>query len=281
MRFFCLTSAAPAARGVLAAVLGLVVGTAACQDSGGSASTCPAGSACTDAKAETTSDVCDAGGCGGKPVRVGQSDPELVAYLRNTWGITIRGFDDWKQYKQDDGSTYAGGTATITVDGLGKQELRTETLIIPDEMGTTTSFFVAKKDGTEERYFLYDRQNKYVTIGDAVGERSVIVSANLDGTYDVDVSIGKKQESKGTGLSGRKALAIVEQYNEYASISPHILLMAFAAAHTPSTLEGRVPIHCSDTAPSPEVCTIFREFCDCIACSVLDKPGVCDPCRAP
>ena len=211
-----------------------------------------------------------------------KGDPELIAHLEETWGITIEGYDDWEQFEQDDGGMYGGGTATITVEGLGSQELRTDTVVVSDELGTNTSFFVALPDGSEERYFLYDIDNNYVTIGDAVGERSVIVSSNSDGTYDVDLAIGEDWQSEGTGLTGAEALEIVKTHNEYTTITPHILLMAFAAAHTPSTLEVRSSflVGKANVSASPEVCTIFREFCDCIACDVLDRPGVCDACTA-
>ena len=231
--------------------------------------------------ANTLDPVCEPGEPCDAPAAISlERNPETIAYLADTWGIRITGYEDWEQYEQDDGSVYGGGTATITVEGLGAQEVMTDTLIISDEFGTNTSFFVALPDGSEERYFLYDRENNYVTIGDAVGERSVIVSSNADGTYDVDLAIGEDWQSEGTGLTGAEALEIVKTHNEYTSITPHILLMAFAAAHTPSSLEVRLPIICTDTSATPEVCTIFREFCDCIACDVLDRPGVCDACTA-
>jgi hypothetical protein len=224
-------------------------------------------------------------GCGSDPApapvnSLPPPDMELVAYLKDTWGITVSGFrETWKQEQLEDGSTSAYGTGQIAVDGLGTQELSTNTIVIPDEFGTTTSFFVSKPDGSEERYFLYDRMNNYVTIGNANDSQSVIVTANPDKTYQVDTAIGGTWTTVGTNMTGFQALQTVEQYNEFKSISPHIFLMAFAAAHTPSTLESRFGLLCqSNTAAAPAVCSIFKEFCDCSACMVLNKQGACSAC---
>jgi hypothetical protein len=227
-------------------------------------------------------------GCGSDPAPAPVNSPpsvdtELVAYLKDNWGITVSGFrDTWMEYTAEDGTMSATGTGKITVDGLGTQELSTNTVVIPDEFGTTTSFFVSLPDGSDERYFLYDRMNNYVTIGNANDSQSVIVSANPDKTYQVDTAIGDAWTTVGTNMTGYQALLEVEKYNQFKSISPHIFLMAFAAAHTPSTLESRLIITCdqglSMAAAAPAVCSIFREFCECAACSVLNKQGACSAC---
>jgi hypothetical protein len=206
-------------------------------------------------------------------------DTELVAYLKDTWGITISGFrSSYMQSIAEDGTISVTGKGKVIIDGLGEQELATNTVVIPDEFGTTTSFFVSLPDGSEERYFLYDRMNNYVTIGNANDSQSVIVSANPDKTYQVDTAIGDAWTTVGTNMTGYQALLEVEKYNQFKTITPHVFLLAFAAAHTPSTFESRVAVHCSDTAVAPAVCSIFKEFCDCAACSVLSKQGACSAC---
>jgi hypothetical protein len=77
--------------------------------------------------------------------------------------------------------------------------------------------------------------------------------------------------------NGFEALKLVEQYNAFKTISPYILLTAVAVGHT-STPEARVPTKCSDTAATPVVCDIFKEFCDCAACLVLNRKGACSQC---
>lgn len=215
-----------------------------------------------------------------EPQYVLESDPELVGYLRDTWGIEVSLVDESGVEEQRDGTLTLETTVRVTVDGLGARELATNTVIIPDEYGTTTSFFVSNPDGSDERYFLFDRENRYVTIGNAIDDQSVIVSANVDGTYEVDIASGEEWTTIATDATGYEALQTVATYNEYTTITPHILLLAFAVANTPSTLETRIPQTCvsGGVAASPAVCSIFREFCDCAACLVLEREGACDLC---
>ena len=59
---------------------------------------------------------------------------------------------------------------------------------------------------------------------------------------------------------------------------PYLLLTAFAAAQN-ATPEARVGLFAKpNTAAPPPVCEIFKEFCDCAACLVLDRQGACDLC---
>jgi hypothetical protein len=209
----------------------------------------------------------------------------IVSYLKDTWGISIVVLESSGVDEQDDGTLTTEALVRIHVDGLGAKELATNTVIISDEFGNNTSFFVSRPDGTDERYFLYDLENRYVTIGNAIDDKSVIVSANGDGTYQVDTALGEEWTTIATSVSGAEAMRTVAKYNEYTSIPPHVLLTAFAVAHTPTSLDTRNPINCNDntvmnqhTAAPPAVCGIFKEFCDCAACLVLDRPGACDAC---
>ncbi|MGB1014879.1 MAG: hypothetical protein ACPG4T_12145 [Nannocystaceae bacterium] len=103
------------------------------------------------------------------------------------------------------------------------------------------------------------------------------MSKNPDGTYDVWAFDGDNMDQFVTVENGYRALKIVEEYNEFKEISPFILLTGFAVAHT-ALPEARLPIYCTDTAETPPVCDIFREFCDCAACLVLEREGACEPC---
>jgi len=102
-----------------------------------------------------------------------------------------------------------------------------------------------------------------------------------DETYDVWAFDGETKEQYLTVPNGYEALKVVEAYNEFKTISPHILLMAIAAAHTPVP-EARLQVTCNTgldrVAASTPVCDIFKEFCDCAACLVLDRNGACDRC---
>jgi hypothetical protein len=202
-------------------------------------------------------------------------DPALSSYLESTWGIRVSGFQQTEFEVLEDGTQVLDDVGTISVDGLGTQQLSTTTLVDSAANGGLVSFFVSSLDGSQERYFLYDPVMSYVTIGDFT--RGVAVSKNPDNTYDVWAFDGDDMDNFLTVPNGFEALKLVEQYNEFKTISPYIMLMAFAAAHT-TVPEARIPTFCSDTAATPPVCEIFKEFCDCAACLVLDREGACDPC---
>ncbi len=202
-------------------------------------------------------------------------DQTLAGYLKDKWGIAVSDFEGDAFIVGDDGTQVLLDDGVITVDGLGSQEVSTETIISPASQGGQISFFVANADLSEERYFLFDQVENYVTIGDLT--RGVAVSKNPDGTYDVWAFDGEAMDQFLTVPNGYEALKLVEQYNDFKSISPYIMLMAFAAAHT-TVPEARFPIRCGDTAVTPPVCEIFKEFCDCAACLVLDRQGACELC---
>jgi hypothetical protein len=202
-------------------------------------------------------------------------DQTLGSYLKDKWGIVVGDFSVDAFIVDDDGTQVLIDEGVITVDGLGSQELSTMTIIDPVASGGQVSFFVSNTDLSDERYFLYDPVENYVTIGDLT--RGVAVSKNPDETYDVWAFDGEAMDQFLTVPNGYEALRLVEQYNDFKAISPYIMLMAFAVAHT-TVPEARIPTSCSDTAVSPPVCEIFKEFCDCAACLVLDRQGACDPC---
>lgn len=141
--------------------------------------------------------------------------------------------------------------------------------------GGDTTLFVSLPDLADERYFLYDLDQNYITIGDL--EQGAAVSRNPDGSYELWTFVGETNDNFLTVPNGFEALKVVEQYNSFKGISPYILLTAFAFAHH-STFEARSPMPCGDTAATPVVCDIFKESCDCAACSVLNKAGACDQC---
>lgn len=207
-------------------------------------------------------------GCGGR-------DDQVPAYLKNTWGIELSGFTGDFEVANDGTQTYSG-SARITVDGLGASNIQTQTLVSPMSQGGDTTLFVSNSDGSQERYFLYALAQNYITIGDTK-DKGVAVSKNGDGTYEVWAFDGGNKDQFLTVPNGYEALKLVEQYNEFKTISPYILLAAFAVAHT-SPPEARTPSSCTNTAATPVVCELFKEFCDCAACLVLKRQGACTLC---
>jgi len=208
-------------------------------------------------------------------------DNALPEYLKNTWGIVVTDFTVDDFMVEADGTQVLIDDGTITVDGLGAAKVSTITLIDPAASGGAVSYLVSSADLSEERYFIYNRLENYVVFGDFT--RGVAVMKNPDETYDVWAFDGDNKEQYVTVPNGYEALKVVEAYNEFRSISPHILLMAIAAAHTPVP-EARTQIFCSGgldrVAAATPVCDIFKEFCDCAACLVLERNGACDSCPA-
>lgn len=143
--------------------------------------------------------------------------------------------------------------------------------------GGDTTLFVKNLDGSNERYFLYDQVKNYITIGDLT--KGVAVSKNPDNTYEVWAFNGNNMDQFLMVPNGLAALRLVEQYNEFKTISPYILLTAFASAQAAGP-EARFAVNCSlsNSAATPPVCDIFKEFCDCAACLVLNRRGACAQC---
>ncbi|MBK8265561.1 MAG: hypothetical protein IPK80_30055 [Nannocystis sp.] len=219
-----------------------------------------------------------AGGTGG----TGGGDQALRDHLKETWGIALSQFDNLDTLVGEDGTQVFLDDGVITVDGLGEYEVSTETIISPASQGGQVSFFVSNPDLSDQRYFLYDQVENYITIGDLT--RGVAVSKNPDGTYDVWAFDGDAMDSFSTVPNGFEALKLVEQYNEFKTLPPYLLLTAFAAAHN-ATPEARIPLcNINNSCPKgqlaaqPPVCELFKEFCDCAACLVLDRQGACDLC---
>lgn len=212
----------------------------------------------------------------------GGGDKTVAEYLKHSWGIELTQFDNAEILVGEDGTQVHSDDGVITVEGLGEYEVSTETIISPASQGGQVSFFVSNLDLSDQRYFLYDQVENYITIGDLT--RGVAVSKNPDNTYDVWAFDGDAMDSFSTVPNGFEALKLVEQYNDFKSIPPYLLLTAFASAHNP-TPEARIPLcvidnSCAKTqvAAQPPVCELFKEFCDCAACLVLDRQGACDLC---
>lgn len=238
-------------------------------------------SGCSGDGAAETGDT-DGGGTGSM---TGETDTGgQAADLWDAWGIRVHGFEDDGYFDVDaDGVQTFIGDGTIEVEGLGTWPISTTSIVEPMAMGGTTSIFVSNADLSEERYFLYDPVQNYITIGDFT--KGVAVSKNPDGSYDVWAFDGDAMDTTTTVPNGFEALKIVEQYNEFKQISPFILLTAFVAAHNPtpeprciSYQEGYQVSDAKFRAETPPVCGIFKEFCDCGACLVLDRQGACDAC---
>lgn len=212
------------------------------------------------------------------------TDTALVTMLREDYGIRITGLTEIADsaVMESDGSVTVSGNGTIEVEGLGAVDIFIEETVSPAAQGGDVLLFVQEVDSGNERYFLHNVQENFVTIGEDVTDdevRGVTVSRNADGTYVVwtfDETTG--EDTRQTVPNGFEALQIVREYNDFSTVSPHVMLTAFALAHT-SSPEGRTPTQCVDTAQGPPVCSLFEEFCDCAACFALGRvDGTCASC---
>jgi len=206
--------------------------------------------------------------CAGEPNPV----PE---YLKNTWGIRLSGFSGDYEVGGDGTQIYTS-TGKTSVDGLGEKEVLVQTTVQPVAQGGEVVAYVSNPDGSEERYFVYDQSRSDIEIGSPA--QGVAVALNPDGTYQVWTYARNGKEGELQVPNGFEALKIVAQYNELKTISPYIFLTAFALAHT-SAPEARAPNSAeSNAAATPVVCELFKEFCDCAACLVLNRQGTCARC---
>lgn len=197
-------------------------------------------------------------------------------YLKDTWGIQLSDFSG--DFEVDtEGTQIHTSTGRITVDGLGTSEISVQTTVQPVAQGGETTLYVYHLDGSQERYFVYDQVHDDIEFGTPT--QGVAVGRNPDGTYQVWAYDNANKDQELQVQNGFEALKVVEQYNEYKTISPYIFLTAFAVAHT-SAPEARSVINClaDNTADAPVVCDLFKEFCDCAACLVLKRQGACGLC---
>ena len=51
-----------------------------------------------------------------------------------------------------------------------------------------------------------------------------------------------------------------------------------AIVYDPDVDTYQIPGDPGFRAGKAPVCSLFREFCDCAACLVLDRQGACEPC---
>ena len=54
--------------------------------------------------------------------------------------------------------------------------------------------------------------------------------------------------------------------------------MPMAIVYDPDVDTYQIPGDPGFRAGKAPVCSLFREFCDCAACLVLDRQGACEPC---
>lgn len=202
-------------------------------------------------------------------------------------GLSVTGFDEFAGSLEylEDGTGELVGDAEVTIEGKGTHTLLVEEYIEPAADGARVTLFVSDDTDGTERFFHYEPGENAVVIGDDKG--GVFVFQNPDGTYDVVTGLFDGPESEDDYIhaeDGYAAYQLVKDYNQFTTTSPHAMLMAYALAQNAAP-EARVPpmlVNAGDRvkATSPEVCGVFKAFCDCVACDFSGVGSNCDLCPA-
>ncbi len=205
-------------------------------------------------------------------------------YLASTWGITTSGFEGWDGTQfviEDDGIAVATGEGTIHVEGLGSQTLRIEEQVEPQSLGGQTTVFIAEQEGEQDEiYLVYDPVLGRLGFGDETIEMGV--DAQPDGSFRVwRYRVATMVEE--TIVERTDALGSYQHVLANGGLegdSPYLLLMAFALGQSPVYEARGILGHGyvdEAGASTPVACTLFRTFCDCVACYALDGAG-CAAC---
>ncbi len=222
-----------------------------------------------------------------------ETDPnaELKAYFAETFGLYLFEWaEDSEQFAEDeDGFLVALDDGFVAIDGFDVREMRIEERIQPAAAGGEVFLKVIDVETGLERYFLYDFDERYVVFGEDTSldeSRGVGVQANPDGTYEVwtfDDAVSDRTEVE-TVPDGYAAMQRADAVNRFSALPPHMIMLAFALGHT-TTPEARTTYyHATDTnyamkiAATPSACSLFKTFCDCVACRALERSGECDLC---
>lgn len=203
------------------------------------------------------------------------ADPELIGYLQNEFGLSIRIVSS--EQSMVDGAIELRERLEVTLAGHGSRMLGLDETVYPDNL---TIVILTDEETGAARYFAWHVADAFIVMGtnDFLGENTNLQIVPLEndrfaiGSFadgvDVDVN-----DPEPVG-DGRAAFDEVERRVGYTDIPPHILMTAFALAHTPAP-EARLSSTCGNTAAAPTVCALFEDFCNCAPCLVLDDPAIC------
>lgn len=198
-------------------------------------------------------------------------------------GLSITGFEEFASSAEylDDGTVELFGDASVTIDGKGTHQVTVAEYVDAVANGARETLFVTDDTDGTERVFHYEPDDNAVVIGDAEG--GVFVFQNPDGSYDVVTATFDAPASEDTYVhanDGYEAYQIVKDYNELTTSSPHSILLAYGLALTAAP-ESRDSGADGTGATPPVVCSVFKAFCDCVACDFSGRGTSCELCSAP
>ncbi len=208
-----------------------------------------------------------------------QTPDPTRAYLSDTWGITLTGFEGLSSDRfeiREDGTAVTRGEGTIRVDALGTRALAVDEEVAPQSSGGATTAIIAEAGG-DISYLSYEPMIGRLAFGDLTTEMGI--DANPDGTFRVwRFSDALEADETIATTDGVGSYQHVEANGGLEDDSPYLLLMAVALGHAP-VYEARVWVRdgTQAVASSLVACETFKAFCDCVACHALDGVG-CDAC---
>jgi len=217
-----------------------------------------------------------------QPASPAAADEALIAFLHDEFGMSIRIVSS--ERSMVDGAIELRERLEVTVDGHGSRMLGLDETVYPDDL---TIVILTDEETGEGRYFAWHVADAFIVMGtnNLSGENTNLEIVPLD---DARFGVGTFADGSFTGADdvqpvgdGRATFDVIEQQVGYTDIPPHVLMTAFALAHTPAP-EARLSASCGNTAAAPTVCALFEDFCNCAPCLVLDDPAICQKwCPAP
>ncbi len=226
----------------------------------------------TDAAVDAATDA--AVGMGG--------DPELVAFLRETYGLRMTQLEA-QQSVDAEGRTRFAERYRVEFEGEPAGDIELEQTIFPMSEGGGITLGIVDAQTDDVRSFGWTIADNAINLTrqDPGVEQAYVahVYLELNGRYTLIRQVDGEEEQIDTGLSGRRAVELLDDFIDFGSAPARVTMAAFAIAHT-SPPEARLPQSCADTATTPPVCDVFSAFCDCVPCRVLDRPELCARCPA-
>jgi len=207
-----------------------------------------------------------------------EPDHELITYLSNEFGFRMtRPFDAEEEVVDAEGRLVIRDRLWIELAGHGAREIVMDETYFPLAEGGGIGLVLTDAETGANRSFAWDVQANYVSLDRIAPDGSIegaTVVPNPDGSYSVALYGDDGQQMGEDSVTGRRAFEIVEQRNRYVDAPPHLVMTAFALAHT-SPEEARIQVSCDDTAPIPPVSAVYSDFCKCVPCIVLADPAIC------
>lgn len=219
----------------------------------------------------TDSGATDAASMGG--------DPELVAFLRETYGLRMVQLD--AQQDVVEGRIRFVERYRVELEGEPTGDIELEQTIFPMAEGGGITLALVDAQTNDVRSFGWTIADNAINLTrqDPGVDQAHIAHVYLErnGRYTLIRQLDGEAEQIETDLSGRRAVELLDDFIDFGSAPARVTMAAFAIAHT-SPPEARTPVSCDDTASTPPVCDVFSAFCDCVPCRALDRPELCARC---